>query len=60
MKDLLLHLKQQTKIAVIVAIKRHHTRFFADPPMATRLGNVPPGTVIENSGTLNDAYIIAQ
>lgn len=45
------------KITVIVAIKRHHTRFFsANSPS----GNVPVGTVVENSFYRNDSFIASQ
>jgi eukaryotic translation initiation factor 2C len=48
-----------TKITIVVAIKRHHTRFFAEGELATQLGNVPPGTVIENSPDRNDCFIVS-
>ncbi|OBT88213.1 hypothetical protein VE02_02429 [Pseudogymnoascus sp. 03VT05] len=57
--ELCQELGAQTKITIIVAIKRHHTRFFADRDIASKLGNVPCGTVVENSSTINDAFIIA-
>lgn len=60
MKQLLTKLNQPTKITVIVAIKRHHTRFFQDDKHASKLGNVPCGTVVENSQLINDAFIVAQ
>ncbi|MQM04717.1 hypothetical protein Taro_037521 [Colocasia esculenta] len=37
-------------ITVVVAQKRHHTRFFPEnskDPLCTRTGNVPPGTVVD-------------
>jgi eukaryotic translation initiation factor 2C len=58
--DLTLELGIQAKITLIVAIKRHHTRFFAGKEIASKLGNVPCGTVVENSASINDAFIIAQ
>ena len=58
--DLTVELGIQAKVALIVAIKRHHTRFFADKDIASKLGNVPCGTVVENSASINDAFIIAQ
>ena len=60
MKILLNELRHNAKITIIVAIKRHHTRFFQEGTHATRLGNVPCGTVVENSRDQNDAYIVAQ
>jgi hypothetical protein len=58
--DLTVELGIQAKVALIVAIKRHHTRFFAEKEIASKLGNVPCGTVVENSASINDAFIIAQ
>lgn len=60
LRELCQELNAQAKITIIVAIKRHHTRFFADKDIASKLGNVPCGTVVENSSTINDAFIIAQ
>ncbi|ELR04129.1 hypothetical protein VC83_02051 [Pseudogymnoascus destructans] len=59
LRELCQELGAQAKITIIVAIKRHHTRFFADRDIASKLGNVPCGTVVENSSTINDAFIIA-
>ena len=60
----------QPKYAVIVAIKRHHTRFFNSPALTpgelkkigrtVDSGNVPPGTIVENAGHINDSFIVAQ
>jgi eukaryotic translation initiation factor 2C len=60
LKELCDELKAPAKITIIVAVKRHHTRFFAEEKNASKLGNVPCGTVVENSATINDAFIIAQ
>lgn len=60
MKNLLNELRHSAKITIIVAIKRHHTRFFQEGKLASKLGNVPCGTVVENSSEINDAYIVAQ
>jgi eukaryotic translation initiation factor 2C len=51
-----------TRITIIFAIKRHHTRFFlpqSHEKYGSRLGNVPPGTVVENSGHRNDVFMVA-
>lgn len=60
LKELCGELNAPAKITIIVAVKRHHTRFFADGEHASRLGNVPCGTVVENSAHINDAFIVAQ
>ncbi|KAI9783161.1 MAG: hypothetical protein M1816_001483 [Peltula sp. TS41687] len=45
------------KITVVVCIKRHHTRMFPTE-RGDKLGNVLPGTVVENSPN-NDIYLVA-
>lgn len=67
LKDLLAKLGQQAKITLIVAIKRHHTRFFTEltkenkpDPCGTHRGNVHPGTCVENSSNKNDIYLVSQ
>lgn len=49
----------KAKVTVIVCVKRHHTRLF--PLIANhgdRLGNVPPGTVVEN-GNGRDIFLVS-
>src|SRR5205823_12734898 len=44
--------KYSPTITFVVAQKRHHTRFFpADKKDSDRLGNCPPGTVVESTIT---------
>ena len=43
--------KVPVKIAVIIAKKRHHTRFFPTGPTTPRKENVQPGTVVETGVT---------
>lgn len=45
------------KITVVVCVKRHHTRMFPTEK-GDRLGNVLPGTVIENSNA-RDIFLVA-
>ncbi len=37
------------KITVVICIKRHHTRLFPTD-RGDKLGNVLPGTLVENNG----------
>ncbi|KAI9714677.1 MAG: hypothetical protein M1812_006342 [Candelaria pacifica] len=49
--------KYGTKVTVVVCIKRHHTRLFPTEE-GDELGNVIPGTVVENSPT-HDFFLVA-
>lgn len=48
-------------MTLVVAIKRHHTRFFGDrrDPDTTKLGNVAAGFVVENNPKENDIFLVA-
>ncbi|KAI9821210.1 MAG: hypothetical protein M1827_003944 [Pycnora praestabilis] len=45
------------KVTVVVCVKRHHTRLFPTEH-GDKLGNVLPGTVVENSVS-NDIFLVA-
>ncbi|RPB09618.1 Piwi-domain-containing protein [Morchella conica CCBAS932] len=46
-------------ITVVLCIKRHHTRFFPGPgENGDRMGNIFPGTVVEN-GNGKDIFLVA-
>ncbi|KAH0555907.1 hypothetical protein GP486_006150, partial [Trichoglossum hirsutum] len=45
------------RITVVACVKRHHTRLFPTE-QGDKLGNVLPGTVVENSA-LNDIFLVA-
>lgn len=67
LKDLLTELGQQVRITLIVAVKRHHTRFFTEmtadnkvDPHGTHRGNVHAGTCVENARASNDIYLVSQ
>ena len=46
-------------LTTINVVKRHHTRFFPGNGPADKLGNVVPGTVVENDGTGKDCFLLA-
>lgn len=51
----------QFKLTAINCIKRHKTRFFPEVgDQGDKLGNVLPGTVVENSLLNNDFYTVTQ
>lgn len=49
---------RQVKITVINCVKRHHTRMFPKSEQGDKLGNVFPGTVLENSK--KDFFLVSQ
>ncbi len=58
--DLTRSMGAQSQITVIVAVKRHHTRFFpVNKEDTTQNGNVKCGFVMEASAHFNDAFIVA-
>lgn len=44
------------KITYIIVTKRHHARFFGQPPNQDRSGNILPGTVIDKGITSREYY----
>ena len=48
------------KLTVVNCVKRHHTRLFPRSERGDKLGNVFPGTVVENSSSRNDVFIVTQ
>ena len=48
------------KITVVNCVKRHHTRLFPGSESGDKLGNVYPGTMVENSSIKNDGFIVTQ
>ncbi|KAI9666996.1 MAG: hypothetical protein M1829_005603 [Trizodia sp. TS-e1964] len=55
--ELFKSLPKAPKLTVIVCIKRHHTRMFPTE-RGDKLGNVLPGTVVENASD-NDIFLVA-
>ena len=48
------------KITVVNCVKRHHTRLFPHSDRGDKLGNVLPGTIVENSSKNNDVFVVTQ
>ncbi|MCJ1286708.1 hypothetical protein MMC26_006054 [Xylographa opegraphella] len=51
-------LGQKVKITIINCVKRHHTRLFPHSERGDKLGNVLPGTVVENGK--KDFFLVSQ
>ncbi|MCJ1398779.1 hypothetical protein MMC11_001980 [Xylographa trunciseda] len=51
-------LGQKVKVTIINCVKRHHTRLFPQSERGDKLGNVLPGTLVENGK--KDFFLVSQ
>jgi eukaryotic translation initiation factor 2C len=60
LKEIRNRLKLRFTLTVINCVKRHHTRLFPVNYRGDKLGNVFPGTVVENGKTSLDIFLVSQ